>query len=192
MLGAWLCYLRQDGMRPKGRLPMASETAGQLKVNAQAAIRAGYAKGASAEVTASRLLRNPKVAAEIEKARGRLIRRNEISQDRLLRELANIAFFNLFECFDEKGALLPLSRMPKRAHQAIATVRFRDGEPSGLRLHDKLPALKMLADHLGLLKRPLNAPSAPPAEEEERLSVEEFRQRAAAEREGKAPSPDEG
>jgi phage terminase small subunit len=37
----------------------------------QAAIRAGYAGGAS-EVTASRLLDNPKVAAEIEKAQGRL------------------------------------------------------------------------------------------------------------------------
>lgn len=57
-----------------------------------AAIRAGYAGGASAEVTASRLLRNPKVAAEIERLQGRLLCDHEISADRIMRELANIAF----------------------------------------------------------------------------------------------------
>jgi phage terminase small subunit len=117
----------------------------------QAAIRTGYAGGASAEVTASRLLDNPKVAAEIEKAQGRLFRRHEISADRVMRGIANIAFCNLLECLDDKGELLPLSRMPKRARQAIEIV-FKDGKPSGLRVRDKLPALEMLAKLLGLLK----------------------------------------
>ena len=117
----------------------------------QAAIRAGYAGGASAEVTASRLLDNPKVAAEIEKAQGRLFHRHEISADRVMRETANIAFCNLLECLDDKGELLPLSRMPKRVRQAIE-IKFKDGKPSGLRVRDKLPALKMLAKLLGLFK----------------------------------------
>ena len=117
----------------------------------QAAIRAGYAGGASAEVTASRLLDNPKVAAEIEKAQGRLFRHHDISADRVMRELANIAFFNLGELFDNNWNLLPWSRIPPRARQAIE-VKFKDGKPSGLRVRDKLPALEMLAKLLGLLK----------------------------------------
>ena len=114
----------------------------------QAAIRAGYAPGGSAEVTASRLLHNPRIAAEIEKAQGRLFRRHEISADRVMREIADIAFCNLLECLDDKGELLPLSRMPKRVRQAIEIV-FKDGKPSGLRVRGKLPALKILIDYLG-------------------------------------------
>jgi hypothetical protein len=68
-----------------------------------------------------------------------------------MREIANIAFCNLMECLDDKGELLPLSRMPKRVRQAIE-IKFKDGKPSGLRVRDKLPALKMLAKRLGLFK----------------------------------------
>ena len=155
----------------------------------QAAICAGYAGGPSAEVTASRLLRNPKVAAEIEKARGRHFRRYEITPDRVLRELANIAYLDPAEFFDKRGALLPVRRMPERARRAISTVRFRDGVPRWLIFRDKVAALETLIDYLGLLKRPPDAPSARPVEEE-RLSVEEWRR--LAEREGNEPPPDEG
>ena len=155
-----------------------------------AAILAGYAGGASAEVTASRLLRNPKVAAEIEKGQGRLLRRHEISRDRVLRAIANIAFFDLGELFDKNSNLLPWSRIPPRARQA-AEIVFRDGEPSGVRVRDKLPALKMLAELLGLFKQPLTVPSASPAEGG-KLSLEQFRAAAAAESEGQLPPLEDG
>jgi phage terminase small subunit len=157
----------------------------------QAAIRAGYAGGASAEVTASRLLRNPKVVAEIEKAQGRLFRRHEISADRVMRGITNTAFFDPIECFDQKGDILPLHRMPKRARQAISRFEVTDGAPTKLSFRDRLNALRILIDLVGPLKLPPNPPSAPPAEEE-RVSVEEFRRRAGMEREGKMPPPDEG
>ncbi len=134
----------------------------------QAAIRAGYAGGASAEVTASRLLRNPRIAAEIDKRQGRLFRRYEISADRIMRELAKIAFCNLLECFDDKWELLPLHRIPPRTRQAIEIV-FKDGKPSGVRVRDKLPALKMLAMHLGLLEPTRDALSAQKSIPEPRL-----------------------
>jgi phage terminase small subunit len=156
----------------------------------QAAIRAGYAGGASAEVTASRLIRNPRIAAEIENAQGRLLRRHEISTDRVMSETASIAFFNLTECFDDKWALLPLRRIPKRARQAISRLEFKDGKPSKLIFGDKLEALKILIDYLGIFKLPPNPPPAPPTEEE-RLSVEEFRRRAGVEHESNVPPPDE-
>ena len=43
---------------------------------------------------------NPRVAAEIEEAQGRFLRRHELSADGVLRATANIAFFDLGELFD--------------------------------------------------------------------------------------------
>jgi len=85
----------------------------------QAAIRAGYAGGASAEVTASRLLRNSTIAAEIEKSQARLLHHNEISPDRVLRELAQIAFSNPLDCLNDRWELLPLSRIPEAVRQTL-------------------------------------------------------------------------
>ncbi len=155
----------------------------------QAAIRAGYAGGASAEVTASRLLKNPKIAAEIGKARDRLFRRHEVNADRVLREIAAIAYFDPADLFDEKGALLPVRRMPERGRRAIAAVHFKDGAPRTLRFRGKMEALSILVEHLGLLSGESVRP-APPAEEET-VSVEECRRLAGVERKGKEPPSDQ-
>jgi phage terminase small subunit len=62
----------------------------------QAAIRAGYA-ARGAEVTASRLLRNPKVATAIAEAQARRFDRLDMDADRVLLELARIASVDLGE-----------------------------------------------------------------------------------------------
>jgi hypothetical protein len=80
-----------------------------------------------------------------------------------MRELADVAFSNVMECFDGNGKLLPWSRMPKGVRHAVELV-FKDGELRKLRVPGKLPALKMLADYLGLPKQPPSKFSAPPAE----------------------------
>jgi len=156
----------------------------------QAAIRAGYAGGASAEVTASRLRKNAKIAAEIEKAQGRLLRRHELSADRLLRATTNIAFFDPGELFDKNWNILPWSRIPPRARQAISRLEFRDGMLSRLSFRDRMDALRILIDLVGPLKLPPDAPSAPPAESE-KLPLEQFRA-AAAESEGQLPPLEDG
>jgi hypothetical protein len=122
----------------------------------QAAIRAGYAGDASAEVTASRLLRNPTVAAEIERAQGRLLRRDETSRDRWLRELETLAFFDPIECFDAKGRLLSLHRMPERARHTVASLVGKGAEFK-LVFHDRDKALTRLAKYLGLFDKPPGA-----------------------------------
>ena len=106
-------------------------------------------------------------------------------------EIANTAFFDPIECFDKKGEILPLRRMPKRARQVISRLGFRDGAPSQLIFRDRFHALRILADHLGLFKQPFAVSSAPRAEES-RMSIEKLRQLAGLEREGKMPSPEEG
>jgi phage terminase small subunit len=59
----------------------------------QAAIRAGYSPK-TAEQTASRLLRNVKVQEYIAKRQKELSRSTEITQERVIKELALIAFSN--------------------------------------------------------------------------------------------------
>jgi phage terminase small subunit len=53
----------------------------------QAAIRAGYSKGASAEVEGSRLLRNPKVADAIAKAQGKRAEKVELTAEMVINGL---------------------------------------------------------------------------------------------------------
>ena len=64
-----------------------------VDMNATAAYkRAGYvAKGNSAEVSAHRLLRNPKIAAAVEAAQASLAERTEITQEMVLRRWWDIA-----------------------------------------------------------------------------------------------------
>ena len=162
-------------LRPRPAAFVREYIAAGCKNAKQAAIRAGYAGGASAEVTASRLLRNPRVAAEIEKAQGRLLRRHAISQDRLLRELANIAFFDLGELFDENWNPRPWSRIPPRARQAISGVEFRDGVLKRLSFR-RMDALRILIDLV----------------EGGKLSLDQFRAAAAAESEGQLPPLEDG
>src|SRR3954471_4710859 len=57
----------------------------------QAAIRAGYS-AATASEQASRLLANVKVAAAIAEAQAARSRRTEVTQDRVVLELARVAF----------------------------------------------------------------------------------------------------
>lgn len=59
----------------------------------QAAIRAGYSPN-TAQEQSSRLLSNVMVKNEIDKAMAERSRRTGINQDRVLRELAKIAFVN--------------------------------------------------------------------------------------------------
>ena len=144
---------RQRRRSGRARPPSCANTFGRAaKTRNRPRFRAGYAGGASAEVTASRLLRNLKIAAEIEKAQGRLLRRHERRDLRIAScaKPRTSPFVNLLECFDDKGALLPLSRMPKRARQAISRSNFKDGKPSKLIVRDKLPALKILINYLGI------------------------------------------
>lgn len=84
-----------------------------IDLNGSAAYRrAGYsAKGNAAEASAARLLRDAKVKeylAERMKARSE---RTEITQDRVLQELARIAFFDPRKLFDADGKPIPINQL---------------------------------------------------------------------------------
>jgi phage terminase small subunit len=123
----------------------------------QAAIRAGYSPK-TAEVQASRLLRNAKVQAALESAIQARSKRTELSSDRVVEELARIAFANMHDYWPRPGETIDLHRLDQDRTAAVEEIVIHESvDPSGvlhrhirLKLRDKQRALDSLARHLGI------------------------------------------
>ncbi len=122
----------------------------------QAAIRAGYSKR-SAEVTASRLLRNAKVAEAIAAAQGERAKRTEIDADWVLNRLADEACADLGELYDENGGLKPVADWPLIWRQGLVAgldvdEEFKDGEKLGqvtkVKLSDRIKRIELIGKHV--------------------------------------------
>jgi phage terminase small subunit len=122
----------------------------------QAALRAGYARH-SARQTVTRLLQRPEVANAIRAATAARTERTRITADRVLLELARIAFAEIGRLADwgpEGMTLKPRQDVAEDDAAAIAEIAAgKDGGPTRLKLHDKQRALDGLARHLGLYGR---------------------------------------
>jgi len=122
----------------------------------QAAIRAGYSPN-GAEVTACELLKNPKVRYEVARAMAERSRRTGITQDRVLRELAKVAFFNAADVVDlETGNVkkdIDREDSAVIAGIKVKTIPTENGKiiEREVKLYDKLRALELLGKHLGML-----------------------------------------
>jgi phage terminase small subunit len=129
----------------------------------QAAIRTGYSPK-TAEVQASRLLSNAKVDAAVKQAMQARSRRTGITADRVLIELAELAFSNIsdFLPVQRDGSVhIDLARASRDRAAAVHYVILStpaEGSDDEVRitqliqieLFDKLRALDMLARHLGM------------------------------------------
>src|SRR5262249_3133030 len=77
-----------------------------------------------------------------------------LATSRVLAELARIAFADIGDVFDARGAVIPFADLPPAVRAAIAEYRvrrYRNGSYSvSVRLHSKLPALAALGRHLGV------------------------------------------
>ena len=126
----------------------------------QAAIRAGC-KARNARLAASRLLRKPKVQKEIQK----LIREKEeklkVSANRILQDLAAVAFFDIRKLFDEHSRLKPIHTLDERTAKAITAFSCTNlYKGAGEKRHcvgqrwkfrfGNMRALELLGRHLGL------------------------------------------
>ena len=129
----------------------------------QACIRAGYAKGKSAEVQGSVLLGNPKVAEAVVKAQEKAAARHEVTLDRIIAELAKLGFSNMQDYMrvgPDGDPVLDFSRLTREQAAALTEVTvedFVDGRGEDARavrrvkfkLADKRAALVDLGKHLG-------------------------------------------
>ncbi len=124
-----------------------------LDLNAhQAALRAGYSPRTARQI-ATQLLRKPAIAEAIRQAMAARAERMRVSADRVIQELARVAFADIGRFLEADGVTLKnLDRIPaddRAAVQEVATAG-KTGAVLRLRLHDKLRALDGLARHLGL------------------------------------------
>lgn len=119
----------------------------------QAAIRAGYSTRTADEI-ARQLLGKTWVAEAVAKAKAERSKRTGISSDRVLEELARIAFADMGEYADWSGDRVSLRSSEEVDTRCILEVKQTSkqfGNDVGIKLHDKLGALNALAKHLGLL-----------------------------------------
>ncbi|MDB5432034.1 MAG: hypothetical protein JWP35_3150 [Caulobacter sp.] len=119
-----------------------------------AAGRAGYHLPGG---TAFRLLRRPHVAAAIQAAMAARGARTGVTADRVVAELAAVAFTRLDQVMDwgERDGesyveARPASHLGPSAAAAIADIKLIGGSVR-VRLHDKIEALSLLARHMGML-----------------------------------------
>lgn len=121
----------------------------------QAAIRAGYSKKTAHSIS-SRLLSKVKVQERISELRIEVQKKTDLSLERVLKELAAIAFVDPSEIFENDGTVKPLSNMTEEARRAIAGIKRKvvtgpqmDETTVEAKLLDKLGALEKLMRHLG-------------------------------------------
>ncbi len=122
----------------------------------QAAIRAGYSARA-AHVTGPRLLANARVAEAIQKGQAKRADKLEITADRVLLEIARLAFADARKLVKWSGDTMTTvssEEIDDDTAAAVAEVSQTFGSDGRqavkLRLHDKSKALDNLLDHLGL------------------------------------------
>lgn len=119
----------------------------------QAAIRAGY-KPSNAKSQASNLLKHPAVRAIVDRGRADKQQHLEITQERILEELARIAFAKIgdYISIDNSGhIIIKPGTIDGDAGRPVAEVT--DGGDTGklrFKLHDKHKALELLGKHLGI------------------------------------------
>jgi phage terminase small subunit len=126
-----------------------------------AAIKAGYSKK-TAESQGCQLLKNPKVAAAIAKKVGKVCGKLEISQERVLQEIAKLAFFDPRKLFESDGSPKQLHELDDETAMAVAGFEFIElfegtgdekhayGLLKKYKLTDKRASLELLGRYLKL------------------------------------------
>lgn len=120
----------------------------------QAAIRAGYSPDTANE-QGSRLLANVNISAEVSRAMAERSKRTGVNADRVVRELAKIAFVNADDVIDAETATVKpdASRDDTAAIQSVKVKTFgEDGLEREIKMADKIKALELLGKHLGMFK----------------------------------------
>lgn len=121
----------------------------------QAAIRAGYSPD-SAQQMGSENLSKPVIKNAIDRAIAERSRRTGINQDRVLLELAKVAFLNPIDVINMDGATIR-GEANRDDTACIASVKVKtiptdDGAITEreVKTYDKLKALELLGKHLGM------------------------------------------
>lgn len=123
----------------------------------QAAIRAGYSKRTAYRIGAE-LLQKTSVSEAIAAGQAKRAQRVEITADRVVAELAKIAFADprdLMEWGPDGVKLKASADLTEEQAASVAEVSettTKDGGSLKLKKHDKVKALELLGKHLGIFE----------------------------------------
>jgi len=132
----------------------------------QAAIRAGYSEKTSGRIGQENL-QKPVIQETIQKSMDKRSKKIEITSDRILEEVARVAYQNIQEFYNEDGTLKPLHELPEDVARTIASIEITEkagsmkiGGEEGLRhvaeqlkkikTYDKMKALELLGKYKNL------------------------------------------
>ena len=121
----------------------------------QAAIRAGYSPMTAQEIGAENLSK-PLIRNAVEKALAERSKRTGINQDRIIQELAKVAFLNPTDVINMDEATLN-GDASREDTACIASVKVKTTPTSDgmitereVKTYDKIKALELLGKHLGM------------------------------------------
>jgi phage terminase small subunit len=168
----------------------------QGKTATEAYVVAGYKAN---DGNASRMKGNERISARVQEIVGRAAERAEVSVERVLRELAAIAFSNITKAVtwgpsvqvreekDESGqrvkvvtsavSLVPRDKLDENTAAAIAVVSQSSTGALRVRMHDKLAALVALGKHLGMFDQRTQKTNVVYAISDKPMSNEEWSKR---------------
>ena len=144
----------------------------------EAAIRAGYSVNSAGQI-GSRLLKDVKICAEINKRSAEQSQRLRITADRVMQEYEAIALLDPLDLFRPDGSMKPLEEIPEAARRAIGGLELREmtpvDTPDGqiavqlrkVKLIDKKGALDSIAKIMGMMRDKLDVNLRVSAEEQE-------------------------
>ena len=130
-----------------------------IDLNATRAYKVAYSrckKDETASVNGSKLLRNTKVQEYISRKQKEIEKRTEVTQDRVIKELAKIAFLDIRKLYTDNGQLKNVADLDSDTAGAISSLetleeydgygedREKIGDTQKVKLLDKTKALELL------------------------------------------------
>jgi phage terminase small subunit len=143
--------------------PLTAQQAGFVseylkdRVASKAAVRAGYSEKTAQQI-GYQLLQHPSVRAAVDEGLEKLLTDNGFTAARVIREMARLAFLDPAKLYDKDGKLLAIHEMDEDTRAAVVGIEIegtrtsKAGETAKVKLADKTAALRMAAQHFGLLK----------------------------------------
>lgn len=126
----------------------------------QAAISAGYAKN-SAGVTGAKLLKDPRVLAEVTRRRTELVANTELNTEQTIREVARLAFSDPRNIVNDDGSIKRLNELDADTAAAVASYEVDKDGVIKYKFWDKNSALEKAAKVQGLYEKDNNQQVSP-------------------------------
>ena len=126
----------------------------------QAAITAGYAKN-SAGVTGAKLLKDPRVLAEVTRRRTEIVANTELSTEQTIREVARLAFSDPRNIVNPDGSIKRLNELDADTAAAVASYEVDKDGVIKYKFWDKNSAIEKAAKIQGLYEKDNDQHAAP-------------------------------